>query len=122
MMYEVALAVHIGGALVTGIVGTYALAALVRGKADTYKRYAIVLAVLAGFEIITGTSLSVLSLQVSAASLCGRIALYLSLVAVVELLLFLRMKQVRISFPLVPAFSPVTASLVLFVGALAAGF
>ena len=122
MMYETVFAMHIVGACVTGLVGAYSLVALWNNFSDKYRLCTIILGALAGFEILSGTALSILSLKISAVSLCSRIFLYLSLVALIEWALFARMKQISIIFPLTAVISPIAASLLLFLSALAYGF
>ena len=122
MAYEIVLIAHIIGACVTGVVAAYASVAMWNDFSDKYRLCATILGSLAAFEIVSGTALSVLSLQVSAASLCSRIFLYLAIVAIVELLLFARMKKVSVTFPISLVTSPIAASLILFSGALALGF
>lgn len=122
MVYDIFLIVHVIGACITGAMAAYASVAMWNGFADKYKLCATILGGLAAFEVFSGTALSILSLQVSAASLCSRIFLYLTIVAVVEVLLFMKMKKGSVVFPLVPALSPVVASLALFSSAIILGF
>ena len=122
MAYEITFVLHIIGALATGMVGAYALVALWNHFAEKYRFVAVVLGGLAAFEVLSGTTLSVLSLQISAASLCSRIVLYLSLVFVIEGLLLYRMHRDSLVFPLVATFTPILASLTALFAAVVYGF
>ena len=121
-MYSILLVVHIAGACVTALVGAYALAMLWRREEGKYSRCAKVLGAVAGFEVLTGTVLAVLSLQVTALSLCANVVVYLSIVLLLEAALFMRMKKISIRFPSATAFSPIAASLIGMDGAIGYGF
>jgi hypothetical protein len=121
-MYESFLVIHLAGASATVCVGAYALVALWNHCADKYNFVAKVLGVLAGFEVLTGTMLAVLSPQVSASLLCSRILLYLFLVVVVETLLFVRMRKISMVSPIATVFAPIIASFAAFLTAVAHGF
>lgn len=121
-MYETVFALHIAGALATGVVGAYSLVALWNGMANKYSLCATILGAFAGFEVLSGTALSVLSLKISAVSLCSRIFLYLGLVAIIETILFIKMKDSPVEFPFTKVLSPIASSLVLLLGALVLGF
>ena len=121
-VYESVFLVHIIGACATSLVGAYALVALWNSWNEKYHLAALVLGAFATFEILTGTALALISLHVSAASVCERIALYLGLVALIEFLLFKRMKKISRVFPIAPVVSPILGSLGLLFAALVAGF
>ena len=121
-MYTSLLAVHIVGASATGIVASYAGIAMWRHQERSYRRVALILASLAGFEVLTGTAFSVLSSQITAVSLCANIAIYLSVVFVVETLLYLRMKKISLAFPIVKVSAPIASALSLLAGAALLGF
>src|SRR3989338_11169244 len=120
--YSIILAVHIAGACITALVGAYALAMLWRREEGKYSLSASVLGFVAGFEVVTGTLLSVLSLQVTALSLCANIAAYLAIVLFLEAALFVRMKKISIRFPAASVFSPIAASFLGMAGAVLHGF
>jgi hypothetical protein len=112
-MYTLFLILHLGGAAVTGLVATYSVLALVRHFDSEYRRLAGTLGLLAGFEIMTGVCLSVISSQVTALSLCSNIAVYLGVVALVESALFLRMQKMTMTFPIRLVLSPSSIGLAL---------
>lgn len=122
MVYWWILVLHLIGASATAFVGAYALVVLWNHFEDTYRRIAIILGALAAFEILSGTLLSALSLTVSAVSVCERLALYLSLVTIIEALLFVRMKKLLLAFPLTVVLSPIAASLMALLSAVVYGF
>jgi len=122
MLYSALLIVHIAGGVATGIAASYAGIVLWRGTSSLYRACALTLSVLAVFEILSGVALSVVSVQITAQSLCSNIALYLSALLFIEALLFVRMKKVSMRFPLVRALSPILASLVLLIAAVSFGF
>ena len=122
MIYSVLLAFHLVGAGATGLMGAYSIFNIAKGFTQKYKNNALVLGALATFEIITGTFLSIVSLQISASSICGKVLVYLSFVAIIEVLLFARMQKVSLTFPLVKVASPVASSLLLLLSAIAYGF
>ncbi|MBI5470550.1 hypothetical protein HY968_04520 [Candidatus Kaiserbacteria bacterium] len=121
-MYELLLAIHIAGACITGLAASYAGIAMWQRQENTYRPLALILGVLAGFEILTGTALSVVSSQITAISLCGNIAIYLSVVFAVEALLYTRMKKISLTFPLAYVATTVASALSLLAGAAALGF
>ena len=121
-MYTLIFGAHIVGAVFTGVVGIVSGAALMHNKSSQYVYLAILLGLMATFEVLTGTVLAILSPQVSALALCGEIALYLGGVAFVEALLFARMRGMSITFPTQVTLSPVLASVALFVLALSTGY
>ena len=122
MLYTVFLALHIVGACVTGIVA--ALAGVVLWRRDTaqYRKYAVMLGFLGGFEVLCGITLSVVSAQISTVSLCGNIAIYLSVLFFLEAVLFMRMHRVSLVYPAKLALSPMMASLLLMVASISYGF
>ena len=122
MVYGIVLAVHIAGACVTALIGAYAVAMLWQREEGKYSLCASVLGFVAGFEVVTGTLLSVLSLQVTALSLCANMVVYLSIVLFLEAALFVRMKKISIRFPAASVFSPIAASLLGMAGAVLHGF
>ncbi len=122
MTYAIFLVLHIVGACVTGLVALYAGAALWQGREAGYRGSATALGLLAGFEVLSGVMLSMLSVEVSALSLCANIALYLSVIALFEVLLFARIQKTSLAFPTRLALSPSVASLALLLVAISFGF
>lgn len=120
--YSIILTVHIVGACATALVGAYALAVMWRREEGKYSISASVLGAVAGFEVATGTMLSVLSIKITTLSLCANIAVYLSIVLFVEVALFMRMKKISVPFPGAVVISPIAASLFGMIGAIALGF
>ncbi len=116
------LIVHIVGAVLTAVVAIHACVSMVRGGTENYRRAAQLLATLAAFEVATGTALAVLSPTVSAVSVCGNIALYLASVAVIQILLFMRMRRSTLRFPAVQTFSSAFGTLSLLGAAVLLGF
>ncbi len=121
-MYGAILIVHIIGAIATGALAIYACTAMILGNAAIYRRVALVLGMIATFEVVTGTALAVLSANITIASVCDNIAYYLVGVAVVEALLFMRMRGVRIRFPFAQTLAPIGVSLALMFSGLILGF
>ncbi len=91
-------------------------------EAPRYRRCAIALGALGGFQVLTGTALSILSAGMSASAACERIVLYLTLVACLEAALFFRMRKSSVVFPTRAVVSPIAASLLFFAAALGCGF
>jgi len=120
-MYEMIFALHILGAIATGIIGSYALVILYRGE-QTYRMAAISLGIAACFEIMTGTLLSIISARITASVVCERLIVYLALVAIVEGLLCIRMRGISVAFPVGTVVSPIAGSLALLGAAFAMGF
>jgi hypothetical protein len=119
-MYEALLTTHLVGAGVTAVVAAAASVRMWVGHTNTYRPHAIALGAIAGFEVLTGVLLALLSPEITALSLCANVALYLSAVFAIEGLLFIRIKQnagVTARF----ALSPIALSLVLMAGAIGAG-
>jgi hypothetical protein len=122
MLYQMIFVLHILGALLTGVIGSYALVQLWNKTAENYRKSALMLGGIASFEVLTGTILSVVSPQISAASLCGRIFLYLAIVGVIESVLFSRMNKIALRIPIHHILSPFIASMTLYLAALSRGF
>lgn len=122
MAYSVLLSLHFAGAALTALIGAYAVAVLWRREEGKYSLSASVLGAIAGFEVLTGTLLSVLSLKITTLSLCANITVYLSVVLLLEAAFFVRMKKISIRFPTATALSPIAASLLGMAGAVAYGF
>lgn len=122
MLYALIVVLHVVGALVTALVGARSLFVVWFSKHALYRSSSLSLGALAVFEVLTGTLLSVLSSSISAAYICERVAIYLALVALIECLLFERMKRNAIAFPFVQIGAPVMLSLGFLASAAAAGF
>lgn len=110
-MYSMLLIVHVTGAVLTGVVSCIALTIVVAERAEYYRVLALALSSLAAFEVLSGVVLSVLSPGVTAVSLCANIALYLSFVAVVELIISVSMRKRSREFPTSPVLAPICGSL-----------
>ncbi len=122
MTYIFFFVLHIAGGCVTLGVAVYAAFGMWRARVEQYRTLAIGLGMLAAFEIVTGALLSIVSIDISAATLCNRIVLYLTFVFCVELMLLVRIKNASLTFPTELALSPIAASLAVFAGVLALGF
>lgn len=122
MTYMLILILHIIGACLTGLVASYTGVALWHKSSESYRPLSITLGICAAFEVLTGTALSVISIQISTLSLCSNIALYLLACGIFEALLFARMKKIQVRFPFEITASPVLASLALMMVAIGFGF
>ena len=122
MVYGVLLIVHIVGACVTGITAAYAGVIMWQKQDSSYRTTSIVLGALGGFEVLTGTLLSVISSQITSISLCANIIAYLSVVLFVEILLFLRMRKISMLFPIAAALSPIATGLTFLLASIVYGF
>lgn len=111
MLYSSFLALHLFGAGATAVVAAYAAVVLWRREEGRYRVCAMTLGLIAGSEVVTGTILAILSARITALSLCGNIAIYLSIVLLLEMILFVRMKKVSVQFPIIRTFSPIALSL-----------
>ena len=121
MVYTGLLVLHIAAAIATiGLIAN-ALYIVLRGREAWYRFSALALAGVAAFEIISGTALTLLSPELTAASLTFHIVAYLGICAGVEALLFIKMKKISLPFPLAATASPVFASVCMFALALYAG-
>ena len=121
MAYDFFLILHLAGAALTGVVVCGALYALWHRSAATYRTWAFTLGVLAGAEIASGTALSIISIKLSAATVCSRLFMYLLVISLIETVLFIRIRKTSIPLP-VGALSPVVAGLALLFAAFAAGY
>jgi hypothetical protein len=122
MPYETVLTVHIALGIATGLVASYAAVALWNHTARAYRATAIGLGFLAALEVLTGTSLSLISPSVTAISVCANILIYLSVVFFFETLLLLRMKAASQPLPIINTISPLASSLLVLLGAVTLGF
>jgi len=110
-MYLAALIVHLCGAGVTALALAASCYALSRGKEGSYLPLAVVLGVVAAFEIITGTALMMLSANATTIT-CRNMAIYLALVVGMQIALLLKSTR-AIKTPLVGSWSPIALSLLL---------
>ena len=122
MTYTAVLAVHIISACVTGAVIFYTLYVLALNKDTLYRICALVLGLIAAFQVLTGTILAILSPELSAAALSVHIVAYLGVCLGVEIPLFVRMKKGSLLFLLGWTASPVLLSTLVFVAAISYGF
>ncbi|HYF13087.1 MAG TPA: hypothetical protein VD928_02210 [Candidatus Paceibacterota bacterium] len=122
MFYALILASHISVAVITGIVILFALYAIARGKSHVYRNTALTLALVAALQVISGTLLALLSPDVTAASLSAHIAVYLGVCVIVEALLFIRMRNISLNFPVGLSVFPVMLSVIVFITAIVRGF
>ena len=122
MVYQAVFIVHVSGGIMTLLCAGFAFAEMWRGHPEWYRTCARVLGALAAFEILSGAFLSVLSLEISAAALCGGIAVYLALVFAVEYLLYVKTRRAVLVFPTGSALAPIAASLAVFSFVLSAGY
>lgn len=121
-MFSAVLIMHIAGAIATGIIAVYACTMMVLGRDTAYRMTAQLLAALAAFEVFTGIGLAVLSPEISVISVCGNIALYLAIVAALEVLLFLRMPNGVVRFPIVQTVSPISVGIAALIAGVVLGF
>jgi hypothetical protein len=121
-MYTSILALHLLGALTTGVVALFGVGALLRATSHYYAPVARMLAVLAAVEIGTGAALAVLSPNLSAAGMCQQLALYLVAVGAVEIGLFVGMRSSLVAFPLRTSVVPFASSFAIFTVVAIAGF
>ncbi len=122
MAYSGILVLHILAAVATMAVIGYGLVALLYKRDAVYKRTVLGLGFIAAFQVFSGTLLAVLSPELSAAALTLHIVAYLGVCLGTEALLFMRMYNLSLAFPLRLAASPVLASVTLFVAAISYGF
>lgn len=122
LVYNFLLMAHIGGGIATGVTAVYTGIILWRRTSSLYRTCALTLSGLAVFEVLSGVALAVVSLQITAQSLCTNIALYLSTVLFVETLLFFRMKKIEMPYPFAATLSPVAAGVSLLAAAIIYGF
>jgi hypothetical protein len=122
MLYISVLVAHIAGACATGLAASFAGVVLFQRTSTLYRPSAFALGILAVFQILSGVVLSIVSIQISAQSLCANIAIYLSVLFCIEAMLFVRMKKASLPFPLVQILSPVVVSLACLGTAIAYGF
>ncbi len=121
MIYASVLAAHVVVACITGLVASYALVILWQRSERWYRAISVTLATLATFEVLSGTVLSITSPTITAASLCANIALYISAICAVEILLFLRMNDVSVRFPVTRVTLPLASSVLVLMGAVVYG-
>src|SRR5262245_51858699 len=107
-MFTAVLVAHIIGGFATIAVSLWGAVALWRGEM-ALRRIAIILGILAGVEMATGSLLAALSATISAAMVCERILIYLPFVGLVELLLYLRLRKLAQEFPTTQVTSSVSA-------------
>lgn len=120
MGYAVFFTIHLVTALLSAAVAVYALYLIYRAQGG-YVGASVLLALIAAAEMFTGTALILLSPEVSAASLVWHVILYLGAVAVIQSLLFSRIRERQLLAPGMIA-SPMLTGLAAFVLALAGSF
>lgn len=90
------LLLHTAGAAVSLAMISASVIACIRSKIALYRPLAIGLAVAATFQMISGALLAAsLPAQPSALSFCGRIGLYLSIIAAAEIALWIKIASRR---------------------------
>ncbi|HWB33988.1 MAG TPA: hypothetical protein VG753_01535 [Candidatus Paceibacterota bacterium] len=121
MAYSIVLLLHLAAAAATGAVALYIWYAFWAGEAAAYRVCALYLGSIAAFEVASGTLLAALSPQLSALGLASHIVIYVGICAMLEVLLYFKMKQASLRFPLMRSAAPVLGSLCVFGIVLAAG-
>lgn len=119
--YSTLLGLHILGACATAFFSAYAGYILWMRLTSRYALCARVLGILATYQVGTGAMLAILSPLISARSLCGNIVLYLGAIALLEAVLYMRMRQGYGLFPARMSLSPVAGALAVFAGAMVLG-
>ena len=74
-LYSVLLSLHLVGALTTLGVGGYTFAHLVKKTEESYAPLALILALCAGYQTLTGAVLALVSPSITAISLCSNLGL-----------------------------------------------
>ena len=121
MAFGTLLALHISGAVLTALVALAACGIVLFRTSREYRTVAILLGLLAAFEVLTGTGLAIVSASVTVASVCGNIMLYLLSVAFVLTLLGARIKQESLQFPVLHTISSFGMSFAVIAVGLALG-
>lgn len=114
------LTAHLVGAVVTGIIILVSLASLWREAAPWYRRLGIGLAVVTGFQLVSGAFLSLASAHSHAemlplATYCRNLVLYVVVIGVVQAMLYRRMRKIAAPFPLRLALSSATVGVAVAV-------
>lgn len=112
------LTAHLVGAVGTGMIILVSLASLWRGAAPWYRRLGIGLAVVTGFQLVSGAFLSLASAQshtemLPLAAYRRNLALYVVVIGVVQAMLYRRMRKVAPPFPLRLALTSATVGVVV---------
>ena len=97
----ITLALHLAGAMAAAVLVVASFVAMYRGVGRLYRPVAEWMAWSAGFQVFTGSVLTAQHLQeTTAMQFCGRIAVYISVIGVAEVMLYFRMKNAAgVSFP-----------------------
>src|SRR3989344_6666702 len=111
-MKELLLAIHIGGAVVTGAVVAASFAALAGGGARFYRRLSLFVGLGGGFQLVSGALLALVSSD-TVLSFCSRIGVYAFVVLATEAFLALAMRRSKERFPKKFALYPLGAWRVL---------
>jgi hypothetical protein len=120
MLYTLVLVSHLLAAVVSIGLGAFALYAVARSQSAWYQPLALSIGFVAGFEVVSGTTLALLSADLAAAALSLHIAIYLGACLMVELLLFYKMATPRLRLAEI-SLSPMFVSLGIFVAAVSQG-
>ncbi|MDQ3098994.1 MAG: hypothetical protein M3Q44_04575 [bacterium] len=113
-LYSFYLFLHLIGAAVLFLTITYSLFTLKFPSKLTYKAEAIIIAINGCFQLISGSLLALNSPGTSASAFCAKIGLYLSVIAIAEFALYLKIKDKRI-FPGVPVYSSLSTGILVSV-------
>jgi hypothetical protein len=92
------LFLHITGAAVVGLYIIFAIISLFRHQTTTYPLYAKSIAWAGVYQLITGLFLA-WQTQGTLAAFCARVGVYLSMMLLIEVLLFYAMKKANVSAP-----------------------
>ena len=115
-MKELLLAIHIGGAVVTGAVVAASFAALAGGGARFYRRLALFVGLGGGFQLVSG---ALLVSSDTVLSFCSRIGVYAFVVLATEAFLALAMRRSKERFPKKFALYPLGAGMAVSLMAVA---
>jgi len=110
-MFTLVLTIHILGAILMGLLAVLLLASIFKNDVQVIEKYTRFLAWNLGFELISGSLLTVLSLEtMSFLHFCQNVSLYLFASGILFTLSALR---IRGMFPKIPVLIPIAPSLVV---------
>ena len=109
-MTTIFLLIHLIGAIATFLFIFLGAMSLFKNQTEKFSFYAKSIGILGGYDLISGSILTIVSSNQSALVFCGRIAFYISLIAVTEMVFYFKMKGISLFPKKALAYSSVLSS------------
>ena len=109
-MLNIILLIHLLGALITGILIFLGVGSILKNETEKFSFYSKSIGLIGGFDLISGSVLTIASSHQSAFIFCTRIALYVGIIAVTESVFYFKMRGISLFPKKALAYSSVISS------------